>query len=1462
LHESNKGFEFNDNVIPRENEPIITKDVNSAFIGTDLKAQLKSLIDQEIPTATQKKIIKILPKDIGHVIYSSAPLRKDKKSTRQKAVLSVEQLINSAVLIESMPNRKGKAKPDIIGVHRFYVPVQIGNKIQTIRLVAQQSKKGFHLHKYDLYDVIIEDNKKEAAPPTDQNAALSGERASTLSIRQMLSNVKDGSGRRYFQGSKKGDARGALTLPSDGNPDYIISLFEGRDLSTALHEMGHFFLEVQRQVADDPDAPQELKDDWNKTLKWLGVEKGEDIARIHHEKFARGFETYLFEGKAPNIELREIFRRFKTWMTRIYRDVKNLNAPVSQEMSEVFSRMLATDDAIEAMSSIPTFRPDPNILYVLNKAEREKYIKNTEKVLEEAREKTLKTALKEIKKREGETWKREFTAEKERLLKDMRKQPSHRAMRYVRDGQYIDEKGIEIEGGIEDTKLPYHYLKDYFGDAVLKRIPKNMVSKDSNADPDIIADLFGFSSADQLVTRLINTEQNIERLAADIAEHNLLSRHGDIFINGTIEDEAFNNVYNDERTDLISNELAWVGKHLSEPIPKRDVFKSRAKGIIANLKIEKIRPNHYYYAEIRNAKEASLALGIRDYKKYAEYKSKQLLNHHLYRVARDTRADVDRALVRFNKYTKQPAKGKVKIDEEYRQKIIEITNKYNLGAKLSEGKRTRLEMSALAQWAQEKQKNEAAQLIIPQEIIDANTKTHYRDLTAEEFSALSDLLDNIATQGRLKNKITIDGKERDLDEVADKIEDTILNNVKLKKPPLQTRTQGEEVKFKVQNFFFNTIKARTFIREMDGFKDLGYVHEHLISQIDDAEALKAHRMRKVTDEVNDIFTEFYGVNLSGMASKRSSVHIPILHASIQKDGLLAMALNWGNLDNRTKLVDGLKETYERGLTEQNVQDILQENLSSKDWQFVQRVWTYIDSFWPEIESLERRRAGFAPEKVEGETFDIVTTDNEQVTIRGGYYPIKYDERLNSNVGAHEMEDIADLMRSGRFARAQTKRGHTEERVSSTGYPVRLDMGVLFQHLNQVVTDITMSEAIESTYKVLNHKNVKRTITAAMGKNVFDQLDMWLKDVAVGSVVTASAFDTIADSLRAGLSISVMGFKVSTTLIQLTGLSHTVVHLGAADTAKGLMKFLGGGNPMTINANAQYAFSKSKILQDRSLTFHRDIYDTMRIMQKSGQIRGKIAQYAFWPIVKMQMLVDLPTWFGAYQRGLITFDGDEAKAVRFADEKLVQAQSSGLLKDLSGFERGSISAQTRLSPMVRLWTSFYSYFNAKLNLAYEKTKQTDFKKPTDVARLATDYLLLFWIEAMLGELLLQRMPDFEEEDKSPFAWGAKLGLSQMAASLPVARELSAGLNGFDAVPAGLRGLSDVARAGQSIGGAIIDAFDEEEDVNILRVIRNVNSAGGILFKYPSAQMNQALKAIERSNNGEEIDPIDYVLNRPK
>lgn len=42
LHPTHDGFAFHDNILPKDGEPVITKNVNSGFIGTDLHEQLQN----------------------------------------------------------------------------------------------------------------------------------------------------------------------------------------------------------------------------------------------------------------------------------------------------------------------------------------------------------------------------------------------------------------------------------------------------------------------------------------------------------------------------------------------------------------------------------------------------------------------------------------------------------------------------------------------------------------------------------------------------------------------------------------------------------------------------------------------------------------------------------------------------------------------------------------------------------------------------------------------------------------------------------------------------------------------------------------------------------------------------------------------------------------------------------------------------------------------------------------------------------------------------------------------------------------------------------------------------------------------------------------------------------------------------------------------------------------------------
>ena len=165
-------------------------------------------------------------------------------------------------------------------------------------------------------------------------------------------------------------ARGAF------NPERLtITLLKNADLSTFLHESGHFFFEndialaseivaAQRDGASVTPGEQQLLDDVGQLLTWHGL-KGDVAAQLTewhnmpfeekralHERTAESFEAYLFEGKAPSIELAPYFQRFRSWLLSVYRSLKDFLAghpeagTLTPEVRAVFDRMLATNEAI------------------------------------------------------------------------------------------------------------------------------------------------------------------------------------------------------------------------------------------------------------------------------------------------------------------------------------------------------------------------------------------------------------------------------------------------------------------------------------------------------------------------------------------------------------------------------------------------------------------------------------------------------------------------------------------------------------------------------------------------------------------------------------------------------------------------------------------------------------------------------------------------------------------------------------------------------------------------------------------------------------------------------------------------------------------------------------------------------------------------------------------------------------
>jgi len=139
----------------------------------------------------------------------------------------------------------------------------------------------------------------------------------------------------------------ALYQPKRGAYDpakNLITLLPTADRSTFLHESAHAFFEFYLR-----NMPEDLK----AVFDWVGIkqkplnELTNDEYRRLQESFAKGFEAYIMEGKAPNTRLAEIFQTFLEWLLEIYNNVTGLNIRLSDPVRQLYQDMLDVEADIE-----------------------------------------------------------------------------------------------------------------------------------------------------------------------------------------------------------------------------------------------------------------------------------------------------------------------------------------------------------------------------------------------------------------------------------------------------------------------------------------------------------------------------------------------------------------------------------------------------------------------------------------------------------------------------------------------------------------------------------------------------------------------------------------------------------------------------------------------------------------------------------------------------------------------------------------------------------------------------------------------------------------------------------------------------------------------------------------------------------------------------------------------------------
>lgn len=1257
---------------------------------------------------------------------------------------------------------------------------------------------------------------------------------------------------------RTGAPRGQIAFGADiTQTPTVITLLRHADLSTFLHETGHFFLEVMTDIAVRPDAPADVVADLQAVLKENNVdtlkawtEMSPAQRREVHETFARSFEAYLFEGRAPNLEMKSLFQRFRSWLVNVYRQLANLNVTLTDEVRGVFDRMLASDDAIaEAQADAgltPMFDTKPD---EMTDAEFEAYqrvgLEATQEAAHELEQRSLRdmryagrAAARELKRLQREAAERR-KAVKAEVTDDLSREPVYRATQYIRTGK-ID--GEATDGGHRlYTPEVREILK--LGDDPMPSALNGMTSTANGVNPEQVAALFGYSSADEMLRDLLFASPLRDAIEAE-TDARMQERYGELASPEALQNEVQKAIRNDVRGRHVATELAVLNKAPGSARALAQAAKRVAADTIARIRIRNLRPSRFEAAERRAAAEAHRA-GTQDLATAATAKRNQLYQFHAARAAREALTEADRARRYLAKFDREGTRRN--IDKSYLDQIDVLLERFDLRASVTDAEADR--RRTLAEWV-ESQRQLGFEPALDPAVLDELFRTPFRELTVEETRGLVDSVRNIEHLGRVTKKLMTAKDKADFAAVVDEITDGVRSNAFRVVPEIVgAKTWWEQVRGGTAGYFAWQRKLPNIVHVMDGNKYGGPFWERLIRPMNEAGDKQTRMNAEATERLGAIFAALRGVDT------RRREHVPEIGRSLSLEDRIMVALNWGNGTNRARIVDG------DGWTEDQVMAILRP-LTAEQWNFVEQVWEFVDSYWPQIVAKETRVSGVAPEKVEAEPFQI-EIDGQLRLVRGGYFPIKYDPDRSSRAEADTAAEIQQQMQRGLYTRATTRRGHTQHRVDTVrDRPVRKDFGVLFEHTSQVIHDLSWHEWLIDANRLLRAGQIDSAIREHYGPEVLKWMREAVKAIAVGDIPAQNAFESAVNHLRVGTTIAGLGWNLWTSLLQPLGLTQSISRIGVRWVAKGVGDLI--GNPSQMNAKIDWIYERSSAMRDRARTLQREINEVRNRVGPRSPFRSlveravpeamvqPVADSYFVMIAKAQLMADLPTWIGQYEKSMAAGETED-RAVAMADQAVIDTQSGGQIKDLAGVQRGG--------PLMKIWTNFLSYFNATYNLMADRTAQARRIGARDLPYYAIDMAMLTFAPASLAGLMRAALVtgvlwgaldgDDDDQDKLvralvdenvSYMLGTMIGLREIAPAFSDDPRYSG--------PAGIRVIGDAISLGQQVQQGEIDE----------QLWRSANRVAGQLLHYPAGQVDRTIRGFDALAEGE-AGPLAPLVGPP-
>lgn len=1137
--------------------------------------------------------------------------------------------------------------------------------------------------------------------------------------------------------------------------DRLIQIFKTADRSTFLHEMGHVFFDDIKNLAEMENAPEQLVLDWNKLKEWSEWDdaKGADNTKAH-EKFARGWEAYLREGKAPTKGLQRVFRMFSKWLTRIYRAVTRLGGLPPKEIQDIMARMIATQEDIDAYTKEQALEQfeSSKLFKQLDEAEQAKVQGHIADVGEMAKERVMKRYMKELGSRPIKEW----NDEKDSIQADIEKRLMEQYPIYKDHQRYNafgkdalintrygtlkeleaaerEQTGFTFDEAINQAmeSAKQTFIEDnHIGKSNIEIAEEWLLSSDgqmklTEEEAKIIKSQTNRDLAKnwELLDRLNRLNPNSETIEFDLApiEKQIIDDNKKVAKElGVVSKEL------DSAQDRIEKLKAQLQERINNVRAIRDSgvgvisdYMNRARQELGDLTLSQASQYKKYQNQaIREGKRADRALAVNKLGEALQAKQLQLLNQARARVAFDNALRIKKLrtklLDNLNRMTRP--KNPIAIEPNMRYFYAHMAYQMGLtkydGLEPVDGFNMNAVINALDPDA-DILGDQSITFLDPWivQLFYGKTPMSFKNLTMSQLNTLEELMTGMYKNGRnayegstiLNDKgesITfddaVDGILTEAIDTFGKVNGNVFN-------AQNNQTGLEAVAGLINKGNLSLLKVETFLRRL-GPDAVKYIYDPISRATQAFNERKEVSMRRLAKDVSSVY------------GKRELFNIRNKHMydvgelrNLTKEQVIALALNWGTERNRQRAMETAK------VTEVEMEKAFQEILTDKDWEFIIRTWDHINSFYEERSKVQEELYGNPLKKEEGITFTIGGR-----TIVGQYYPIVYNPEVNASISDKEVEDIAKTMVSSN-AILGTGMSATKSRLDVVkDKSLLLDFDVIPNTINESINHITMRKAVTDVNRLVANREFQNYIVEKFGMNSYQFLRTWVRDNWKDEAAKLGAFGKVITALKRNTSMAIMAGRVSVAIQNTLNIPVAAYRIGAGNVLRAVnhagVGFYGHGTEL-YNNTRDFVMEQSIFMRERIQTLDKDLKKGLSIQgkglrindkniggykfEKGAEIRDEINNMGFRLLTETDFALSIPVWKFAYDQKVAELQSKEGLTTEWINQQAIEAGDRAI-RDIfgSGDTKDAAAIQRARDPLTQLFVPFYSYANTLYNIIAE------------------------------------------------------------------------------------------------------------------------------------------------------------------